>query len=489
MTLTQKEVFGKIKEFKGDRPSWDNFQLRFETAVRRSIKNGKHLLNSNFVIEQKVSKEQLDKAKADNNIVILSESEYEDVSADVWAQLLNLISDPVLNRFKSKVTQDDGIKAFLYLKDYYNSKKIHNQLASFIDILNTRQKDDQAVADYATIVENKFSNLASIGWELGAKIKLAIMIWNLHKKYDNQIDNIIYQQNITVSDVIQQLSANEQRKQLRDDTDNSDSTHTGTSYKAAKDQKSCDICDAIGYHKFMHTHTKEECRYNPKNKKSNINFFPKQSKGPNNNANKSSNVSHESVSFFANTLPPAQPSANKISKSEKKVKVAIDSGADDYYFSDAINIKPLDTPVKVALANGQSMPVKHTGTCGRFKKVKYSSDIPTNLASLGKMMDTKKISVFDNETGKIYNRGDVKIVEIKPPVAIAHRENHLYFLEEKLVPENESIDSSNCHTQKCNMAVHDKSAWQIHQRMGHISIHNLRNLISQGCLKGISKIC
>ena len=166
---------------------------------------------------------------------VLTEDELEEINDKVWRRLLECITDKVLDMFKSKVPFEAGIQAWQFLQKKFTQKDINSQLSLFLQICRTKQAQNESVDTFSTSLTNMFSELENIGMNLHEKTRLGITILNLQKKYDNQVDNLIHNEELTEEILVTKLSTNEKRHKLRDS--NEQTATGGTSFYGHGKQK------------------------------------------------------------------------------------------------------------------------------------------------------------------------------------------------------------------------------------------------------------
>ena len=571
-------------KFDDDEARWQNFELRFTTAIGKNEKQG-WIIDNDFMLttdhkyvdakikdKQNKGTEAIDELKEEYNI--LTPKVFKAQNKEIYRHLVESVSDKVLDKFKNKVEKNQGIEAWRYLSQYYNSKEVITQLSLFLLICKRKQAHDQKVKEYATDFHNSISTLNAMGFATPQHIRFGLFVANLHSRYGDQLDAHIHASGMTEEKLTSILSANDTRKEITGGT--TDNEQGGTSFWAGNNRPNfynntnanpnsqnnrwgahgggatrgggrgsgrgrgrgsgrsydpkepCPFCHENDPH-----HPPQACWINPQNKNNRISEFKKawdlNQHTLKNTKTKNAKTENKAVTFFARKMLAAHAEPPTGTKA-----VFLDSGCDNHYFKDADNLRAAP-PVSIGCANGTAICIDQEGTCGRFQKVLHNKALAQNLASIGRIAcsGSGKIAIFGKKHAKIFDAKDVKILELGPPVAVAQQKNFLYVMQEPTAtggptptdneglanaasksttttpPANTSKSTTTtppANTSKptaakpiatsepevrsktCMMAHNDKSAFQWHQRLCHVSINVLSDMIARRELPSVSKI-
>ncbi len=117
---SERSAFGRVPTFDGVQSEWENWWLRFDSAID-TITHAQAMMADTIFIDGEGSESKISKMSPDqrNERVgqrkIITQIEYDAVNGRIWRELLNTITNKTLNMFKSKVKAKDGVNAVNWL--------------------------------------------------------------------------------------------------------------------------------------------------------------------------------------------------------------------------------------------------------------------------------------------------------------------------------------------------------------------------------------
>jgi hypothetical protein len=443
----------------------------------------------------------------------------------VYALLVNSLSNDILSLFAASATGNPQVM-WNALVEHYERNTTANRHATRALLMGQRLGEGEDISVYVSRILSLSQKLHSMGQTISEEDQLFVLFNGLTHEYASYSAMLQLRDKLTFVDAVKSLKDQQELLKLNPNSNNTanfatnlnkfnkqkgrfnnkKNTNTNKTGKTDNDgsgkyckihktkghtTKECSLANATCHSCGRKGHIKKFCYHNKDRKES-------EDEKKDTSACQAEEYSAQVVDLVSSSYPVAHlfdydafvssydhknaDAFQHASLCDDMIKCSeymLDSGASSHYvnninaLSDIIN---LPVPKYVTVANGQREAISIMGTLRLvgdsgniivLKEVKYVPSFNTNLISISKLTN--------NGASVEFSKNDAKLVRGGQVLLTAKRNGDLYNI------------NHTCNDEKANSAT-STSLSLFHQRIGHLSMSSIKQLLDQEAVQGIDKL-